>query len=144
MSVPDKASIPRLDDLRRQELDVDRELARWKRLVETAEQAARFARKQDEDARFDALTSQWREAAQEAALELFEIARQRADTDGLAAMRRRLKRAPLDGDDRSQSSSDDDDQADDDNSSTREFTVSDMLCMLQVDPKTVFPDGVPS
>lgn len=83
VSSPLSSKIRNSDDLelQRTELRLDRELLKWRRLLETAKQAKNYREKND-DNEVKELTIKWRHAAQKAASELFSQAGERIESMG--------------------------------------------------------------
>jgi hypothetical protein len=153
-------------------MNLDLEIALWKQLLSTAQQATQFSKKKNEDARLEGLIVQWRETAQAAAQNLFEMARERVEgAGGVAAFKQQHSSflfSPADHHDLSslteeqreayEESLQDAEIAatvsklpdglsadhDSDDEHDREFTIQDMLRIMGIDPKIVFPDGTTS
>lgn len=66
----------------RVEMNLDRDILKWRRLLDQARQAEKYQAKKKDDEKLQEVTEKWREAAQKAANELFELATEKIDRLG--------------------------------------------------------------
>ncbi|KAF5094953.1 hypothetical protein D0Z00_003328 [Geotrichum galactomycetum] len=66
----------------RVEMNLDRDILKWRRLLDQARQAEKYQAKKKDDEKLQEVTGKWREAAQKAANELFELATEKIDRLG--------------------------------------------------------------
>lgn len=159
---------PRAQELSKKEIELDREVLKWRRLIDVAKQAKKYQDKLKEDEELEKLTASWRDAAQKAAGELFEQASERIEQmGGISEFVRRQKE-----NEEFQSSSRYGDNQIDYNSLTAEekerydtlkdeyedevgkkdeesgndlpceFTLKYMLNSLNIDCKLIYPEGI--
>lgn len=66
----------------REEMNLDRDILKWRRLLDQARQAEKYEAKKKDDEKLQEVTEKWREAAQKAANQLFEQACEKIDRNG--------------------------------------------------------------
>jgi hypothetical protein len=66
----------------RVEMNLDRDILKWRRLLDQARQAEKYQAKKKDDEKLQEVTEKWREIAQKAANELFELATEKIDRLG--------------------------------------------------------------
>lgn len=168
-----KVRDPQTQELARTEIELDRELLKWRRMLDVAKQAKNYESKGEDDEQVVQLTNSWRDAAQKAASELFEQASQRVEQmGGMEEFVRRQKEKDEfqhavsggyeeDAIDYNSLSAEEKErfdalkqeyeeemaksrsQQDDGEDSPKEFTLKYMLQSLKMDYKVIFPDSEP-